>query len=267
MGAILRAGLAVAFGLLPGLSFAQEGAGRLLLEAAADGGKLRLRAREAPLERVLLAVAGISGESLHYSAVPQRRVTANCNGESARQLLECLLGSGVDLLVRNGPEGKPGVWILDSSFADGGKPVDKSGSAFKETAECAAQAQPAQDNDELLQQTQAENPAQRADAIARLAVPGKDLDADAHAALLAALGDESAEVRAQALFGLARGDAAAAAPMLREALQDRDASVRLMAVDSAGGDAAGVALLQAALNDTDATVRELAALKLKPLVK
>jgi hypothetical protein len=269
MGVILRAGLVIALGLLPGLLFAEEGAGGMLLEAAVDGGKLKLKTREAPLERVLLAVAGISGEPLHYSAVPSRRVTADCRGESARQLLECLLGSGADLLVRTGQDGKPGVWILGSSFAAAGKPADTNGSASsKESAECAAaQTPPPQDNGELLQQAQAEDPAQRADAIARLAAPGKALDADAHAALLTALGDESAEVRAQALFGLARNDAPAAAPMLREALRDGDASVRLMAVDSAGGDAAGVALLQSALADSDATVRELAAMKLKPLLK
>jgi HEAT repeat protein len=53
-----------------------------------------------------------------------------------------------------------------------------------------------------------------------------------------------------------------AAAILQEALRDRDASVRLMAVDSAGPDAEGDLLLQEALADRDETVRALAATRL-----
>lgn len=46
------------------------------------------------------------------------------------------------------------------------------------------------------------------------------------------------------------------------AVRERDASVRLMAVDSAGADAEGAALLQEALADRDETVRALATTRL-----
>ena len=55
--------------------------------------------------------------------------------------------------------------------------------------------------------------------------------------------------------------------VLRDALQDGDVSVRLMAVDSAGADEPGTALLHEALADEDETVRVAAAIKLKQTMK
>jgi HEAT repeat protein len=112
-----------------------------------------------------------------------------------------------------------------------------------------------------------EDPAQRADAIARLAADERMEGTALRKTLENALSDDDPSVRAQAVYGLARREGAGAAAILQEALHDSDASVRLMAVDSAGTDAQGAALLQEALADKDETVRVLAATKLESLSK
>ncbi|MGH9896925.1 MAG: hypothetical protein ACREA0_33990 [bacterium] len=53
--------------------------------------------------------------------------------------------------------------------------------------------------------------------------------------------------------------------VLRDALQDRDATVRLMAVDSTEADREGGMLLEPALADSDETVRTAAARKIREI--
>jgi HEAT repeat protein len=110
--------------------------------------------------------------------------------------------------------------------------------------------------------TSSDDPQARTQALASLAARGNRKDPAVQSAFRAALVDEDANIRAQAVSGMARIAGAGAAVILREALRDRDSSVRLMAVDSAGADAEGALLLQEALADRDETVRALAAIKL-----
>jgi HEAT repeat protein len=115
----------------------------------------------------------------------------------------------------------------------------------------------------LLEMTQAENAADRAQALSRLTIEGRADDEAVRAALEAGVTDANPEVRAQALNGLAHREGAGAAEALQAALRDESADVRLMAVESAGLDAQGVAVLQQALADKDSTVRALAEIKLQ----
>jgi FOG: HEAT repeat len=252
------------------------------------GAELRLEARQAPLDQVLNEIASKTGVPVHYSILPEGLVTATCVGTTVKQVVECLLGPKVDLVIRYprgsskaDPHGQPAeVWVLGSSFGRSQTPVGVKDSGNCTTAApqeqamqrgigaTNAQTDPTQtepdETDTLVEMAKAKNPAQRAAAISRLATEGRADDVTVRKALEAALADKDANVRAQAISSLARRDSEGAATVLQQALHDSDASVRLMAVSSAGDDAA---LLQQALTDSDETVRALAARKLELLSK
>lgn len=222
---------------------------------------IALEARQAPLKRVIDELAGKTGTRVHYSFLPDEQVTAQCVGTTVKEVLGCLLGADADLVSRSSggsPGQQPEVWVLASSFAkrqpfeaepDAGEPL----AIPKDTGQ---EAKPAP----------AEDPAQRAQAIARLAADGQADDDGQRRALEDALADPDAQVRAQAVYGLAQRGGADASAALQAGLHDSDASVRLMAVDSVGLDPQGLALLQQALADSDETVSAMAALKLESLV-
>ena len=119
------------------------------------------------------------------------------------------------------------------------------------------------DVDQLVAMSRADDAEQRAQALTRLAAGGPGNHGAVRQALQAGLTDNDAAVRAQAVFGVAQRDGDAAFPVLQRAIVDYDASVRLVAVDSAPRNSLGHALLETALTDTDATVRSLAAAKVQ----
>ena len=108
-------------------------------------------------------------------------------------------------------------------------------------------------------------PEERISALSQLA--GKaSIDANVVQKILqAAIRDSDANVRAQAIYAVAKQNCADASLILEQALQDSELSVRLMAVDSLAADETGAGLLEQALNDEEEAVRELAALKLASL--
>ena len=108
-------------------------------------------------------------------------------------------------------------------------------------------------------------PEERISALSQLA--GKaSIDANVVQKILqAAIRDSDANVRAQAIYAVAKQNCADASLILEQALQASELSVRLMAVDSLAADETGAGLLEQALNDEDEAVRELAALKLASL--
>ena len=91
---------------------------------------------------------------------------------------------------------------------------------------------------------------------------GRKGDASVKEALEAALSDEDAKVRIQAISSLSHREGAGATAAFREAIHDKDVGVRLTAVDRSGAD---VELLQQALTDEAEMVRELAAMRLKSI--
>jgi len=116
----------------------------------------------------------------------------------------------------------------------------------------------------LLGMAKSEDPNVRLDAIASLAHEGVMGDQTIREALIGALSDKDARIRKQALASLAIRKAGDADQELQWALQDSDASVRLMAVDSIKDNQQ---LLLQALSDSDETVHTLAAMKLERLAK
>ncbi|MGQ0592732.1 MAG: HEAT repeat domain-containing protein [Gammaproteobacteria bacterium] len=103
----------------------------------------------------------------------------------------------------------------------------------------------------------------RLQALSTLAGSNDRTDPAAQAAFRAALSDDVADVRAQGVWALSKDGGPQAIEVLRDALQDRDATVRLMAVDSTEADREGSMLLEQALADSDETVRTAAARKIR----
>lgn len=285
--------------LAPGLVFAAEAQqGHIdvaVIDAATPASTtIRLEARHARLEEVIDAIARKTGVRVHQRDLPEEFVSAMCAGSTVQHVLECLLGPSANLVVRylsgdakNTRAAQPTeLWVLGKSTsapsatmnsASNGRcdppshtpteHITVDNNALANAAIAPAVVGPSANDDTppevdtrtLINLATADDPAQRADAVAQLAVHAPKTDRAVRQTIQIALQDESPEVRAQAVFGLAGSDDAWAVAALEKALQDEDVNVRLMAVDSAGANAK---LLQDALSDADETVRSIAALRL-----
>lgn len=241
-----------------------------------DSGKqglISVESRQAPLSRVLDEIAGKTGVRIHYSVLPEGPVTATCAGDSVRSVVTCLLGSDANLVFRHADgnsRGKPtDVWVLGTSLADGrpsakGHGCPTAAEAQHDAVHSQVRATAMGDAEPLVEMAQDTDSGRRIQAVSRLAAERGDDSVAVRAALENALSDEEAEVRAQAVYGMAKRGGAEAATVLQAALHDRDSSVRLMAVDSiAATDARSIDLLRQALSDHDETVSALAAMKLE----
>jgi hypothetical protein len=241
---------------------------------------LQLEARQAPLAQVLDKITKTTGVPIHYSALPEGRVTATCVGATLRQILECVLNHKADLIFRyphntvwHTPKNTlEEAWVLGAKF-DAISPLVTS-------ADCEATVLKQQDQlqalrgqkrtdavdpnqtDAMLKLAQSKDPAERSQGIGGLLAAGKPGDPAIKAALEAALSDSNADVRAQAISSFAHRNEDGTEAALQTALQDESADVRVMAVDSAGNN---TALLQQALHDKNEIVRSLAVLKLETL--
>lgn len=240
--------------LMPTLASAGGQAARVVLSQDA-GAKLQLEARQQPLPQILKTITEKTGVPIHYSALPKQLVTVTCVGTTVKQVLECLFDKKADLIFRyanntaqNHPEE---AWVLGTNFAAEETPA---------TTGMETKTDDADEVDKLLERVKTGDPVQRADAVAGLAAEKQANEGSINSALVSALSDKNAEVRAQAVSGLTSRDSSDAPAALQNAMQDDDASVRLMAVDSAGDN---IALLQQALGDSDETVRAYAAIKLE----
>lgn len=249
--------------LLPIGAEADEQAARLMLSRDAAT-SWRLEARQQPLPGVLKTITEKTGVPIHYSVLPQALITATCVGATVKQVLECLFNKKADLIFRyknNAAQNSPEeVWVLGTNVDVAQASISSGAETQHPIPEMSAQTGGTEAMDKLLEQLKTDDPGQRADAVARLSAEKQSHDGTIDSVLVSALSDKNAEVRAQAVFALAKRESGGAPAALQQALQDSDASVRLMAVDNAGDN---VALLQQALNDSDETVRAYAATKLE----
>lgn len=253
---------------------------------------IRLETRHARLEQVIDALARKTGVRIHQRDLPDEFVSAMCSGSSVKQVLECLLGPSANFIVRypnSETKSSPAaqameLWVLGKGTnkssttahaatttttvgrCDPAADVPVQHITVNDLALASAGVSPVESKDvaptdtrALIHLATADDPAQRADAIAQLAAQSSTNDRLVRQTLNVALQDENADVRTQAVFGLAGSKDAWAATAIENALKDEDVNVRLMAVDSAGDNAQ---LLHNALSDADETVRSFAALRL-----
>lgn len=235
------------------------------------GTALILEARQASLGAILKEIADKTGALIHYSVLPEAPVTATCAGVSVRQIMDCLVGTQLGLVASSPQPGKVAeFWLLGSSVGSCKaitiEPAIAKNHATYRQRFMTAQEQEAlaeiarhEQSDQLLQQlNSAGSTEHRVEALANLASDGDIEDADVRKALDEAINDKNPSIRAQALATLANLDKQRSTAVLGRALQDKDVSVRMLAVDSAHD----VGILQQALVDTDAGVRDYAAAKL-----
>jgi HEAT repeats len=243
-----------------------------------------IQTRQATIPQILKAIAVQSGVVIHYSALPDTAISAHCDAKLFSQVLECLIGTKVNVAYRypNQAGIKPQakalaqsqpeeIWVLgigrtDAQYATLACTLDSKANIPAETAK----SQMPDAHSVLLQMSGLED-AQYSDlrkqAISLLAAQGKTGDSakddDTIAALHNAFKDKDPEIKTQAVFGLANQDMPERAQILEEAVSDQNLDVRLMAVDSANADnPADRAILQQALQDSDETIKAAASDKL-----
>ena len=242
------------------------------------GAELKLEVTALPLSQVLNRIAFKSRVPIHYSVLPEGLVTATCVGSTLKQILECLLDKKTNFIMSythpdaaiNQKEQASEVWILGSKFE--GTEANNGCTSIQTAGDdrsLTLQKNENTDNSEadqtknLLIMAQSKDAAERASAMSQLLGSAKTGDPHVKAILEQGLTDTDANVRAQAISSLAHREGNVVLPAIQEALRDRSADVRLMAVDGITDD---VALLQQAINDNDEAVRNLAKLKLDALM-
>ena len=111
------------------------------------------------------------------------------------------------------------------------------------------------------------DPTQRVSALSQLAAKGSMDSEIVQKILQAAIQDSNPRVRGQAVYAFAQQGCGDLFVLLEQALQDTELSVRLMALDSLGGDERSVALLKQLVGDEDEAqaIKDLAAMKLEAL--
>jgi hypothetical protein len=252
-----------------------------LVTSKEQGSELQLEVRQMPMAKVLDAIVKKTNIPIHYSVLPEGFVTATCVGTSLKPVLECLLNSKADIIIRYSQDKSSlshynqiaEAWILGSkleavpSSQVCATPVEKGSLSLINTDQ-ETESKPDQPDQtgELVKIAKSGNANERAEAIGALLEIGRKGDPQIQGMLEEAVHDQDANVRAQAVSTLTHLDEFkdGTTEIIKEAMQDSSVDVRLMAVDGITDD---VDLLQQAVNDSDETVRSLATLKLEELMQ
>lgn len=252
--------------------------GQLVFKQNANSStNLQLQVTEAQLSDVLDKISSKTGIPLHYSDLPGKTITATCVGANIKQLLTCLLGPNTNLVYQyveeahhkqnNNKQQPSEIWLLSSSI----NTCQEDAAVSAEIQQTLPQSSKSTANDatteeQLLQsiaRAKAKDAKLRSQALTELSNIGSTDDSRVNEILLEALSDDDATVRQQALSGLFRREGNAISDLVQQTLlEDKDANVRLKALNYVGDD---TALLEQALNDNDPNVRRLAKLKLSVL--
>jgi len=234
---------------------------------------------------VLDAIQAQTGILFHHAHPFQGSVSASFTGLSVGQALTRLFGQEAGLIFRHPPNGSGSpstpneVWIV-GQLKEGGTespshgvrgpshrvipiPEEQPGGV---ESEGDASGSMLDENDVIQRYTKMaehEDPAMRAEAVSALGQSAKWDEPEVHIILDAALSDKDPSVRGAAFQALVSHGGPEAMGSLRQALEDPDAGVRIMAVESVALGKEGEALLEEALSDANETVRVMAAERLK----
>ena len=254
------------------LSLANSSPGFFEMTADLNDKGWQLQAKQLSLPQILERLADKAKISIHYSAVSEQLININCGSEDLAGLVKCAAGDSADLMFRYGQStthpseiwliGKGDTTAVVTSSPD--KPIIVKDKSVESRASVTKKDSAKNPEENLLVLAKSPDPEVRADAIAKLSLSGTAADAPIKKILADALHDDNPRVREQAIAKLANDASYQATEQLHSALQDSNASVRLMAVDAAGNN---TQLLQQALTDSDETVRLLATNRLQQLTK
>ncbi len=251
-----------------------DSGGAYSLDVDAHDGRVSVSAEEVPWKHLLDKLAQQTGIRFHDAAAPRGPVTVSCMDMSVTELLTCLWGGARMVRYPAVPLGSAvaawpaEVWLLGSPGAL--RLEDRIVSVRQsDPLPPAAHAEAAQDGRRhltaILDEVKSTDADARLRALSTLAGSNHRTEPAAQAAFRAALTDDVADVRAQGVWALSKEGGPQAIEVLRDALHDRDATVRLMAVDSTETDREGGMLLEQALADSDETVRTAAARKIREI--
>jgi HEAT repeats len=187
-----------------------------------------------------------TGVKIHYTQLPAKPITAQCDAVDVKAVMQCLLGVGVDLAVKNSGNStvvnrhkrqNDEVWLLSTPYNEHLlKALDESPerlAASKKPARVWKRTAESEKNqlDAMLNDAESDNPELRATAIYNLGLIGPKDNAEVNDVLRSALDDKNANVRSQASISLAqRGGVAADSPnqQLQEQIIDNRASEDLI---------------------------------------
>ncbi|MEQ1560540.1 MAG: hypothetical protein ABL933_16590 [Methyloglobulus sp.] len=209
-----------------------------LTQAKQTPNAIRLETHQATLAQILQTIASKTGVRIHHSTLPTQPITTICVAESVKILVECLLGSQVDLAARLSNKTAKAIaakhshqltelWLLPTNSPI--KTTSASDTAIGTTTPTPEQTNISDQNRIRLQATLkdagAKDAQQRASAIYNLGLSGTKDDPEVKESLRLALRDEDANVRAQA--------AAAITQRGEEDLLDELAHAKLNRLDDA----------------------------------
>ncbi|MGH8606811.1 MAG: HEAT repeat domain-containing protein [Gammaproteobacteria bacterium] len=257
-----------------GLSHAAIDGGAYSLDVDAHDGRVTVSAEEVPWKHLLDELTKQTGIRFHDAIAPRAPVTVSCMDMSVAQLLTCLWGGArmaryPDVPLGSAVSAWPAeVWLLGRPGAL--QPEDRISTVrhsdpLPPATHAAAAQHERRHLTAILDEVKSTHADARLQALSTLAGSSDRTDPAAQAAFRAALSDDVADVRAQGVWALSKEGGPQAIEVLRDALRDRDATVRLMAVDSTKADREGGMLLEQALADSDETVRTVAALKIREI--
>ncbi|HEV8714581.1 MAG TPA: HEAT repeat domain-containing protein [Candidatus Binatia bacterium] len=224
--------------------------------------------------KVLDEVQRKTGIRFHLSSPLQGSVTVSFKDLPAEQALERLFGPDQNFMVfyhaadpGSASSALPSeVWVLGRGSGKVFDTLDEGKLAPEATEKTNDPGQEQEDQVELLaalEALKAEDPERRVQALSFLCESGKADETTILTALEAALADEDASVRGQAIQTLAIRGEPETMKYLWQALRDPDPSVRTLLIESVVPQGPGLTLLQTALADADETVRSIAAFRLK----
>ncbi|CAB1275098.1 HEAT repeat domain-containing protein [Candidatus Nitrosacidococcus tergens] len=248
------------------------------------GNIIHLEVTQAPLEQVLKIIEEQSNPRvyIHSALESDQLISANCTGMPLI-VLKCTLGKDINLVYQYDPQEATHlpshltqisqIWILSNSKGvklpeDShenqlplcNKEENTSKSSLTQLSSEGTLNLSLDEINHLADLTYSSDPSQRKSALARLALTDQASE-PIREVMKTALQDSNPEVRAQAIFGLAKNRSPDLDSILSTALNDENMNVRLMAVSHTEN----TYLLQTALEDTSVAVQNFAKMKLEQI--
>jgi len=185
---------------------------------------VHIQAKQVALSQLLASLANSTLINLHYPVIPPGvRVSGDCKGSQLAEMLECLLGSPQNLVVRFSAQGQPEeAWLLSGDFnRQHGVNADSANaaSALNIEEEVLDPAQILANSQEMSERLQAMRAIKNGETVKDVALAKK--------LLTEALTDDNPLVRSTAIEGLSKIAGDSAVPQMLQLLNDNEYSVRV----------------------------------------